>query len=175
MNGRRPSGFTLIELMLSVAIIGLLASMALPEFRSLQLRSRQAERRSMVRAIEATVDDLWTRDGRYPQGTADSNTFYGPFNPPLPASSTRRAWNASATNGDWSRLPLGVEGTLYYSYYVYASASAGSHWRFVYVLGDLDGNGEQSVYWRQMVEYVVGTTTVRDFSEYDSAAYMEVF
>ena len=113
MSRRRPSGFTLIELMISVTIVGILSSVALPNFRNLQLRSRQAERRTMVRMLETATEDLWVRDGRWPQGTPAASTFDGPWNPPLPPSTSKREWDRSPTNGDWAALTLGVEGSLY--------------------------------------------------------------
>jgi type IV pilus assembly protein PilA len=44
-------GFTLIELMIVVAIIGILAAIAIPNFLSYQARSRQAEARTNLGAV----------------------------------------------------------------------------------------------------------------------------
>jgi prepilin-type N-terminal cleavage/methylation domain-containing protein len=167
----RESGFTLIELMVSVAIVGMLASVALPSFRVLQLRSRQAERRTMVRSIETAMADLWVREGKYPGGTPAASTFDGPWNPPLPAGTTKRRWNSSPTNGDWSRLTLVVEGDLYYSYRVDARAAGSSVDQYVYADGDLDGDGQENIYWRRTYDHVVATTPVREVEEFDNGLY----
>jgi type IV pilus assembly protein PilA len=48
---RKQGGFTLIELMIVVAIIGILAAIAIPNFLSYQARSRQAEARTNLGAV----------------------------------------------------------------------------------------------------------------------------
>ena len=51
LHKKRQGGFTLIELMIVVAIIGILAAIAIPNFLRYQARSRQTEAKTNLGAI----------------------------------------------------------------------------------------------------------------------------
>src|SRR5437899_10460334 len=57
---KEPQGFTLIELMIVVAIIGLLAAVAIPNFMRYQAKARQAE-------AKLALGDIWLRAQLYSQ------------------------------------------------------------------------------------------------------------
>ncbi|NTV94326.1 MAG: type II secretion system protein [Thiobacillus sp.] len=54
---RRPSGFTLIELVVTVAIVALLSSMALPMAEVVVKREKENELRAALRQIRTALDD----------------------------------------------------------------------------------------------------------------------
>lgn len=61
-------GFTLLELMIVAAIIGILAAIALPLFNGMQVRAHQAETRANlggVQVAEATYYGEWNRYGSF--------------------------------------------------------------------------------------------------------------
>lgn len=51
MNRTRGSGFTLLELLIVVIIVGILAGVALPQFNRMTMRARRAEAQNMLNAI----------------------------------------------------------------------------------------------------------------------------
>lgn len=70
MNWR--AGFTLIELMIVVVIIGILASMAIPNFIQMQDRAREAKVKSHAHALQLAAEDFAVRnDGIYSDAAAD--------------------------------------------------------------------------------------------------------
>ena len=64
-------GFTLIELMIVVAIIGILAAIAIPNFLTYQLKSRQAEAKTNLQAIKTSEVAFQAERGCYVGITAE--------------------------------------------------------------------------------------------------------
>ena len=58
-------GFTLIELMIVVAIIGILAAIAIPNFLQYQLKSRQSEAKTNLQAIKTSEVSFQAERGCY--------------------------------------------------------------------------------------------------------------
>jgi type IV pilus assembly protein PilA len=62
---RKQEGFTLIELMIVVAIIGILAAIAIPNFLTYQLKSRQSEAKVNLGAIKTSLIAFQAERGCY--------------------------------------------------------------------------------------------------------------
>ncbi|NNF08163.1 MAG: prepilin-type N-terminal cleavage/methylation domain-containing protein [Candidatus Eisenbacteria bacterium] len=64
---RNSKGFTLIELMIVVLIIGILAAIAIPNFVSMQDRAREGSVKSNMHTVQLAVEDFAVQnDGVYP-------------------------------------------------------------------------------------------------------------
>ena len=63
MKRRIQQGFTLIELMIVVAIIGILAAVALPAYQDYTIRAKITEGLSLASAIKADLSSSYAADG----------------------------------------------------------------------------------------------------------------
>ena len=66
MRTARQRGFTLIELMIVVAIIAILAAIALPAYQDYTIRAQVAEGMSLATGAKASVWDFISNTGRLP-------------------------------------------------------------------------------------------------------------
>jgi len=59
----RRAGFTLIELMIVVVVIGLLAAMAIPNYMNMRDHAKEASTKSNAHTVQLAVEDFSVRNG----------------------------------------------------------------------------------------------------------------
>ncbi|HXK25851.1 MAG TPA: prepilin-type N-terminal cleavage/methylation domain-containing protein [Myxococcota bacterium] len=125
-NLKRREGFTLIELMIVVAIIGILAAIAIPNFIKFQLRSKAGEGKVNLAAIRTAEESYFAEAGTYMDWVAtptapapgQKTPFFGTSYPGCPAAGT--AWTAGSAGMCW--IGWQPEGDVFYSYEVFGGA-----------------------------------------------------
>ena len=90
-------GFTLIELMIVVAIIGILTAIAFPLYANIQARARVAKAQADARTLASAVVVYSAHTGNLPAALADLSTCHGrqrrlrrPVHQPDPGPAHRR-------------------------------------------------------------------------------------
>ncbi len=66
------NGFTLIELMIVIAILGILLAIAIPAYGDYQIRARVAEGLSLATSTKVSVADYVLAKGRFPLDNAQA-------------------------------------------------------------------------------------------------------
>ena len=148
---RRLRGFSLIELMIVVAIIGILAAIAIPSLQKSVRRSRTSEALMGLRKLFDGSVTYLDREHTNAAGDVVPPQFPGdagptPGDPPqgMKADPQPGDWDAAT----WQALDFAVTDPYYYTYVYLASGSRSTAQFTAISLGDLDGDQAYSTFFR---------------------------
>lgn len=67
VNAKRQQGFTLLELIIVVAIIGILATIAMPALKDMPRRANESVLKTNLRTMRDLIDQYYGDQGHYPE------------------------------------------------------------------------------------------------------------
>ncbi len=146
MRARRSSGFSLIELMIVVTIIGVLSAIAIPTFRSYMYKTKTSEAIGFLGEIRQKQESYRSEFGQY---CAVSGATWGTYTPAAVPGSQRVAWPGGA---GWTQLGAAPDTMVYFQYASLAGPpgttppgglgyTGADFWSVSRAIGDLDGDG----------------------------------
>jgi len=132
---KNNKGFTLIELMIVVAIIGILAAVAIPNYSRFQIKAKETEAKLNLKSIELGQEAYFIEYDGYVRQT--SSLGKAPTN-------AKQEWKSDVTGTGFAVIGWQPkDGMIYYQYALAAGTGAGYT---ATATGDLDGIGEKSIW-----------------------------
>ena len=111
---RKSLGFTLVELLIVVGIIGILATLLMANFIGVRQRARDAQRKSDVRQIQSALEIYRSDIGSYPAALYSTS---------CPTSSS--LVGGTPTNTYMQKIPCDPSSSTYYNSGSYLYTSSG--------------------------------------------------
>ena len=148
---RNKKGFTLIELMIVVAIIGILAAVAIPAFLKYIKKSKTTEARTNLRKIYDGSVTYYSEEVVNQAGVIQSKQFVATTSNAQPST-----WAAGSTavnkiagnweGADWQALKFASDSPVLYQYEVSAGGTSTSASFTARAPGDIGGGSTTSCF-----------------------------
>jgi prepilin-type N-terminal cleavage/methylation domain-containing protein len=152
-------GFTLVELMVVVATIAILTTVAIAMYLNFQRRAKAAEARANLGAAKSTLVAYYAENDDYNVGDVGTVAFTTadnqgtPFGNSSTATGGKMAWDNNTT---FSVLGFASEGRVYFNYSLDTNNLSDDSAAFtVMASADLDSNGLVSHYYLHKTSKVV--------------------
>lgn len=70
---KRSEGFTIVELLIVIVVIGILAALVITTYSGIQAKARNSKRQTDVQAVQTQLEAYFAQNGHYPS-LADMNS-----------------------------------------------------------------------------------------------------
>ena len=123
----KTKGFTIVELLIVIVVIGILATLVLVTFTGIQQKARDSKRKTDLGAVQATLETYYSSNNTYPTKTQLNDVASGGWvatnmkgfdnaalkDPKLPSASDNAplADATTATQYGYTVTPSGCDGT----------------------------------------------------------------
>jgi prepilin-type N-terminal cleavage/methylation domain-containing protein len=119
-------GFTIIELLIVIAIIGILAGLVLNNFQGAQAKARDVQRRADINAIHGKLEEYYSNNNGYPDGNLSTTVLGGIDADALKdADGTDIGYNGGFITSTTAPNPT-TSNTAEYAYAAYGCTTAGA-------------------------------------------------
>ena len=137
---RYREGFTLVELMIVVALIGVLSAIAIPSFLTYQARSRRTEAYANLASVARSQKTYQATRGEFHDSI---NSFPDP-SPYGGLSASKMTWDSDSEDA-FGALGWAPEGNVHYSYHTNTTENCSCTLCFTATAyGDVDGDNNPS-------------------------------
>lgn len=146
---RRSIGFTTIELLIGVAIVGILATLAIPTFKGYVYKGRVSEAVTVLNEIKTRQEVYRSRYGNYAAVSGGGDWSSATYTPSSIPGANPAVWPGG---DEWEELGLSSPGQVRFRYATVAGAPGSTvptnsnldnsnFWFAAQAQGDLDGDG----------------------------------
>src|SRR3954469_5137578 len=75
----RSSGFTIVELLIVIVVIGILAALVIVTYNGIQQKARDTERKTDIKALQGHMEAYWADNAKYPTLAQANDASAGGF------------------------------------------------------------------------------------------------
>lgn len=108
IKNRNQAGFTIVELLIVIIVIGILAALVLNTFQGVQARARDTERRTDINSIATQLEAYYADFGHYPDGSAAATCGDGADSCALSTLETRGLDSEALNDPNGNALTVGA-------------------------------------------------------------------